>query len=149
MNLDTEKKKKIIRGLVEKGNKWVGMDEACRMEALRRKKIQEGYVFFNNQWITIDEKLNLLQSKTPAKETAIPQMNITINLKEGSQTIQQDMRTFVDQKHLHVNGQIVSNEKPMIENQAPAKNENLPVKSPLSGIHIEVEELKDPPEKSK
>ena len=98
--MNTEEKRRIIRGEVFVEGRWVPIDKKYAIEQQRRKKIEAGYVFYQGQWMTIDEKLNRVVPPKPPEEKR--PATVVINQYDNRTFYNVDNRTLHQHEHRHV-----------------------------------------------
>jgi hypothetical protein len=93
-------KKRILRGEVFYGGRWVPIEQKLAAALQHRKKIEDGYVFYQGEWITIDEKIaRVAPPKVPAEKR--PE-TIVVNINDNRTFYNVDKRTVFNQEHRHV-----------------------------------------------
>ena len=109
-----EDKGRIVQGQVFYRNQWMPIERKVQLEARNRKKIEEGYVLFQGEWITIEEKRARV---TPQKPTVKGPEKVVYNKTINRQTYTVHHNENIDNRvihehdhrHVHVNGQTLSN----------------------------------------
>lgn len=112
-----EDKGRIVQGQVFYQNQWMPIERKVELEARNKKKIEEGYVLFQGEWITIDEKLARVTPQEPVKQGPEKVVyNQTVNRQTYNVHHNQNIDNRVihehDHRHVHVDGQSLSNHVP-------------------------------------